>query len=156
MSLVSALAKNVDPLKLRTRSFELGGHTFKVRVPLAVELEAMFERINTPDKKLIDTYYEEFAKPFKDAKEDSALVEVKDNDIVVSGRSLRDAAKAKAATECRILEMFKMLVPEEEGFDMSTITYDMVQEAFPFAIQLDLMELISKTISPDYKEHRGK
>lgn len=156
MNLANALSKNADPLKLRTRAFEMNGHTFKVRVPLATELEQMFERINTPVKEQVEKYYEELSQPFTSDKVDETIVERTDDDILVSGRSLREAAKAKAITEQRILEMIRLLVPEEQGFDMASVNYDMVQEAFPFAIQLEMMELISKTISPDYKEHRGK
>lgn len=156
MNLANALAKNADPLKLRTRAFEMNGHTFKVRVPLATELEVMFERINTPNKEQIEKFYAELSAPFKKDETDNSIVEFTDDDIIVSGRSLREAAKAKTITEARILEMMKLLIPEEEGFDMATITYEMVQEAFPFPIQVELMEAISKTISPDYKEHRGK
>lgn len=156
MSLANALLKNADPLKLRTREFEMNGHTFKVRVPLATELELMFERINKPEDAKVETYYAELAKPFQTENVDTEIVEVKDDDIIISGRSLREAAKAKAITEQRILEMVRLLIPAEDGFDMANVDYDMVQEAFPFAIQLELMENISKTISPDYKEHRGK
>jgi hypothetical protein len=49
-----------------------------------------------------------------------------------------------------------LLVPEEEGFDMDTITYSMIEELFPFTIQMQLVELISDTISPSYKETKGK
>jgi hypothetical protein len=156
MNLANALSKNADPLKLRTRAFEMNGHTFKVRVPLATELEQMFERINTPVQEQVEKYYAELSQPFTSDKVDETIVERTDDDILVSGRSLREAAKAKAITEQRILEMIRLLVPEEQGFDMASVNYDMVQEAFPFAIQLEMMELISKTISPDYKEHRGK
>lgn len=154
MSLATAFGKSFDVNKLRTRTFELNGHSFKVRVPLAVELEDMFARINEPDAEQVAKVYAELSKPFDDAE--SEIIERKDDDIVVSGRSLKEAARAKVITESRILEMFKLLVPEEQGFDMATITYDMVQEAFPFAIQLEMMEIITKTISPDYKEQRGK
>lgn len=156
MNLANALTKNTDLLKLRTRSFEMNGHTFKVRVPLATELELMFERINKPNEETAEKYYKELSAPFATKETDDAIVERTKNDIIISGRSLREAAKAKTITEQRILEMIRLLVPEEEGFDMSTIDYGMVQEAFPFAIQIELMDMISKTISPDYKEHRGK
>ena len=52
--------------------------------------------------------------------------------------------------------MFKLLVPEIEDFDMSTITYDMVEELFPFALQIQVMEYIAETISPEYSATRGK
>jgi len=52
--------------------------------------------------------------------------------------------------------MIRMLVPEEEGFDMSTVTYEMIDELFPFAIQIQLMELIGETVSPNYNTTKGK
>lgn len=156
MNLATAFGKNFDVNKLRIRCFELNGHTFKVRVPLTKELEFMYERINAKNEPRIEEIYKELSAPFDKDNTDETIVEFKENDVIVSGRSLREAATAKSNTETRILEMFKLLVPEEQGFDMGTITYDMVQEAFPFSIQVEMMELISKTTSPDYKEHRGK
>ena len=52
--------------------------------------------------------------------------------------------------------MFKLLVPEETDFDMKDLTYEMVEELFPFAIQMQMMQLISDTISPSYTEAKGK
>ena len=49
-----------------------------------------------------------------------------------------------------------MLVPEEKDFDMSTITYEMVEELFPFSVQMELLQRISEVISPSYKETKGK
>lgn len=156
MKLEAAFGKNFDSNKLRIRSFELNGHKFKVKVPLTTELESMYERINAKNEPRIEEIYKELSAPFNKTNVDESIVEFKEDDVIVSGRSLREAATAKSNTETRILEMFKLLVPEEQGFDMNTITYDMVQEAFPFSIQVEIMELISKTTSPDYKEHRGK
>jgi hypothetical protein len=58
--------------------------------------------------------------------------------------------------QARITEMFKMLVPDEPGFDMSTITYEMIDEMFPFAIQMQIVELIGETVSPSYNATKGK
>jgi hypothetical protein len=32
----------------------------------------------------------------------------------------------------------------------------MVEELFPFSVQLELIDLISNTITPTYKEQKGK
>jgi len=56
----------------------------------------------------------------------------------------------------RILEMMKLLVPEEKDFDMATITYDMVDELFPFPVQIQMLEMIGETISPSYDKNKGK
>lgn len=160
MNLAQAFGQKFQEHKdaIRTRSFEMGGHTFKVRVPLAVEMDALVAAMKEPEPEKVEKYYKELAAPFVEDKKQSkeSGIEFTENDVIVSGRSLREGATAKAITERRILEMIKLLVPEEQGFDMSTITYDMVEELFPFAIQLELMERITKTVSPDYKEHRGK
>ena len=72
------------------------------------------------------------------------------------GTSLQETAKNKVIMENRITGLFKLLVPEEQGFDMSTITYEMIEELFPFPVQLQIMEEINAVISPNYKESKGK
>ncbi len=143
----------------RIRSFEMNGHTFKVKVPLTSEMEAMQERLKKPAPDAEKKHYDDLTKTFlenKEALKEMEGIEVKKDDVIVEGRSLKELAKQKALAERRIEEMFKLLVPEEEGFDMATITYEMIDEMFPFSIQIELMEAISKTISPDYKDRRGK
>jgi ribosomal protein S17E len=144
---------------VRTRSFELGGHTFKVKIPLTSEYEAMMERMKVENPEKTKKYYDdiagEFLKNKAELSEDLGVVITKD-DVVIQGRSLKETAKNKYLTELRITEMVRLLVPEEKDFDMSTITYEMVDELFPFSIQLELIEKISETISPSYKETRGK
>jgi hypothetical protein len=48
--LSSAFGSNYTADSLRTKTFELGGHTFKVRVPLTKEMEAIQERIENIDE----------------------------------------------------------------------------------------------------------
>jgi hypothetical protein len=145
---------NLNKDSLRVRSFELGGHTFKVRVPLTSESDAMFERLKQPNTQLAEKLYEELSKDFKESKSEN--VEILDNDIKVENRSLRETAENKAQIQMRITEMFKLLVPEEVGFDMNTINYEMIDELFPFAIQMQLLELIGETVSPSYNATKGK
>lgn len=158
MNLEMAFGHKFKKDSIRTRSFELGGHTFKVRIPLVSEMDAILKAMQTPDEERIEFHYKELTKAFFEDKKqaEDAGVKFEKDDVIVAGKSLREAATIKANTESRILEMFKLLVPEEQGFDMNTITYAMVEELFPFAIQLDIMECITKTIAPDYKGSRGK
>ena len=138
---------------LRIRSFEFNGHTFKVKVPLTAESDAMFERLKTPDEALIEQYYKEMSKSFT---ESSDTIQITENDVLIEGKSIREAAKSKVLIQSRVVEMMRLLVPEEIGFDMSTVTYEMVDELFPFAIQLQMMELIGETVSPNYATTKGK
>ena len=155
----TALGKSFNKDAIRIRSFELGGHTFKVKIPLTSDFDAMQERMKVVDLTRTEQYYQEIAKPFLDSKEEflkQGDVEFLENDIVLRGTSLQETAKNKIITENRILELFKFIVPEEEGFDMTTITYDMIEELFPFSVQLQILESINEVISPSYKVTKGK
>ena len=144
---------------LRVRSFEMNGHTFKVKVPTTLEYEAINENIKIADDELVEKYYQELSKPFIDKKEEfkkESDIQYKDNDIVIKDRSMRETAINKVITEKLITEMFKLIVPEQTDFDMNTITYSMIEELFPFSIQLEIIEGITNTISPGYKATKGK
>ena len=144
---------------IRIRSFEFAGHNFKVKVPLTSEFELIQKEMDNLDENIINKYYQELSKELienKDKAKEDKEIEYKDNDIIIKGKSLREAAKNKALTEKRITTLFKFLVPEQKDFDMNTITYDMIEELFPFSIQMELISLIGDTISPNYKETRGK
>jgi len=155
----NALGKSFNKDTLRIRSFDMGGHTFKVKVPLTAEYENMLEAVKIIDDNKVNQYYDDLSKEFINNKsefEKQEDVVFTDNDILLKGTSLRETAKNKAILENRILSLIKLIMPEEEGFDMSTITYDMVEELFPFSVQIQLIEEISLVISPSYKTVRGK
>jgi len=141
---------------IRTRTFELGGHIFKVRVPLTSESDAMFERVSSPAPELVEKFYAALTASlikFKDQQNDE--FQFTDNDIIVSGRSMREAAKNKAMVEARVTEYVKLLVPEDPEQSMADITYDDIAAEWPLAVQVALVDKIVEVISPSYKETRG-
>ena len=141
--------------ELRIRKFELGGHTFKVRVPVLAETDAMFKRINEPDEALIQSTYDKLSQPilkFKDDAEQSGF-EFLDGDILISGNSLKQTARTQVMTQARITEYIKLLVPVEGTMD--DITYEDIEAEFPMSTQLALIEKITEVISPTYRESRG-
>jgi len=157
--LSQAFGKKFDKEAVRTKSFEYGGHNFKVKVPLTSEYEALFEAVKIVDDAKVKQYYDDLTKQFlanKDKLDPELGVVFKDDDVEIQGRSMMDTAKNKAITENRIVAMIRLLVPEEKDFDMSTITYAMVEELFPFSVQLELVELIGEVRSPSYKDTKGK
>ena len=81
-------------------------------------------------------------------------VEVTDNDIIVDGRSMREAAKNKHVLQYRIVEYIKLLIPETGSLD--DLNYEDVESEFPLAVQLTLVDKINEVIAPDYKEVRSK
>ena len=70
---------------IRTRTFELGGHTFKVRVPLTSESDAMFVRVSAPASELVDEIYTTLTASLINFKDHpSEEFHFTDNDIIVS------------------------------------------------------------------------
>jgi hypothetical protein len=141
---------------LLTRSFELGGHTFKVRIPLVAESDAIYKKVSEPDEEIVEKTYKEITEPLRQFENNqSEEFKFTDNDILVDGRSMREAAKNKAITEARITEFFKLLVPELEGASLEDLTYADIEEEFPISVQMQIVEKIGEVISPTYREARG-
>jgi hypothetical protein len=159
MSLEKAFGKKFDKDAVRVKTFEYNGHTFKVKIPLTKEYETILETANNVDEEKLENYYKDLVKDFEKNK-DSITPEMgvvfTEDDVLLKDKSMREAAKNKLLTENRILALVRLLVPEEQGFDMQTVTYEMVEELFPFSVQLELIDLISNTITPTYKEQKGK
>jgi hypothetical protein len=149
-ALGSQFAKHKE--SVRTRSFTLGGHTFKVKVPLTKEFEEMQVRMEVIDDEIIDIYYQDLIKDL----EESESCHITEDDVLVDGNSMKAAATNKRILEQRITELFRLLVPEEADFDMANITYPMIDELFPLPIQLQVIKNISETVSPGYEEAKGK
>jgi hypothetical protein len=154
----SALGKKYEENKISilTRTFELGDHTFKVRVPSVKEIESVYEYFKNPNEEIVEEIYQDLTKDLMKFKEEASdNVEFKDNDIIVDGRSIREAAKNKATIQHRIVEYIKLLIPED-GQSLEGIEYKDVEEEFPLAIQLTLVDKINEVIAPDYKDTRLK
>ena len=99
------------------------------------------------------------AKEFLDNRakyENDPEVKYLENDVLIKDRSIRETTRNKVLTENRLVEAFKMLVPENKDFDMNTITYADIEEFFPFSVQLELLDYINATISPNYTATKGK
>ena len=76
------------------------------------------------------------------------------DDIVIDGKpmNLRDTCVSVIQMEQRILEYFKLLIPESGDF--SDITYEDIEAEFPMAVQFEMLERITESIQPGYKEAR--
>jgi len=151
--LSSALGTGAE---FRIKKFELGGHAFRVRVPLVSESDALHSRIIKPDSAAIDKIYADLTKSldeFKTLKNEELVFT--ENDVVVSGRSMREAATNKAMMEARITEMIRLLQSENPANTLDDITYAEIELEWPLSVQLALVEKISEVVSPGYKENRG-
>jgi hypothetical protein len=140
---------------LLIRKFELGGHTFKVRVPLVSESDEIYRRISEPSSDRINSIYQSMVEPLMQFKDEGAeSFKFTDDDVLVEGRSMREAAKAKCITETRITEFIKLLVPEIEGESLADLTYEEIEVEWPLSVQLAICEKIGEVISPTYREAR--
>lgn len=151
----TALGKKYEEnrLSVLTRSFELGDHTFKVRVPSVSEIEAIYNYYKNPNEEKIELEYQNMLKEFGSLKEKEG-VEVKDNDMIIDGRSIRETAKNKHILQHRIVEYIKFLIPETGSLE--DITYEDVEAEFPLSVQMTLVEKINEVISPEYKDIKSK
>lgn len=159
--LSNAFGANYNKMRreILTRKFELGGFIFKVRVPLVSESDAIYERITNPEEAKIDSIYQLLVEPLQKFRESSEATEsgfeFLENDVLVQGKSLREAARNKALTEARIVEYIRLLVPEDPEATLADITYEDIEAEWPLNVQLALCEKIGEVISPNYKETRG-
>jgi hypothetical protein len=143
-------------IEIRTRKFELGGHTFKVRVPLVFESDEIYSRIIEPSLEKIDAIYIAMTSSLNKFKDQaSEEFQFTETDIIVSGRSMREASKNKAMTEARITEYIRLLCAEDPANSLSEINYEDIEAEWPLSVQLALVEKIGEVISPTYKEARG-
>lgn len=150
-----------DRLSILTRTFQLGEHTFKVRVPSVGELERIYNYSKNPNQELVEKTYQAmiYQEGLNDEGQKVILVdfrkEEKDGDVVIEGRSLKEAAANKVVLQYRITEYFKFLIPETEE-TLEDLEYADIEAEFPLAIQLQFIDKINEVISPEYKEARGK
>lgn len=136
---------------IRVRQFTYGGHTFKVRIPLVSENDAMRERIanahlNTMAINAIFVKRTEGLEAFES-------VQVTENDIIVEGRSMKQAAIDEHKARVQITEMLNLLVPEVDD-GQGPLTYEQIEAELPFSVQIELMRKIVDVISPNLEESK--
>jgi len=136
-----------DFSELRIKTFALGNHTFKVRVPLTAELDVIQKRIDEIPEANIDARFKQISKGVE-----GEGVEITDNDVIVAGRSTRAMAKTILSMETRMVEYIRLLVPENGSLD--DITYAEIEAEWPLQIQMEMLTKITEAISPGYKETR--
>ena len=146
--LSKALGKKYEEnrLSVLTRQFELGDHTFKVRVPSVLEIEAIYNYANNANNERVELEYKNIIAGFEKDEVNG--------DVVIEGRSMRETAKNKEVLKYRIIEYFKFIIPETGSLD--DLTYEDIEAEFPLAVQLTIVEKINEVISPDYRDARLK
>jgi hypothetical protein len=146
-------ALNISNDNMRIRAFTLGGQSFKVRVPLASEMEVINSKVSDVDSS---KKFKEMMAPLLEKRDEleSESIKFVDDDAILDGKSIKELAKLTVQTEQRITQMVRLLVPAADNFDMNQIEYSDINSEFPFAIQLELMRKIAEVIAPGYEETR--
>ena len=150
MSKLSSAFGNIDQLRVKT--FELQGQTFRVRVPLTKELEAISKRCEEIDPAVFEQRYQKAISIFS-KDEPAEGVEIIDGDVIVDGRSTKDLVQTSMKMENRVVEYFKLLVPVD-GESLTELTYEDIESELPFQVQLEVLGKISEAIQPGYKDAR--
>lgn len=135
---------------LRTKTFELAGHEFKVRVPLTKELDAMQERIEKFDQTEYQKRFDKMTSSFRNGPIDGVVVT--DDDVIVEGRSTKELVETILQMENRMVEYIRLLIPVNGTLD--EITYEDIEAEWPTAVQLEILAKISEAIQPGYKDSR--
>jgi len=135
---------------LRTKSFELAGYNFNVRVPLTKELDAMQDRIEKYDQAEYQKRFDKMTSSFRNDTIEGVVV--MDEDVVIEGRSTKELVKTILQMENRMVEYIKLLVPVNGTLD--EITYEDIEAEWPTAVQLEILAKISEAIQPGYKDSR--
>jgi hypothetical protein len=136
-----------DTISLRIKPFELGGKTFKVRIPVAKEIADMEERIEKVDEDKFTVRYEKAI-----AGLDGEGVERVDGDVLFEGKSTKELIRTALQVENRITELFKLLVPVDG--EISDLTYEDIEAELPFSVQIEMIRAIQSVIQPGYGEAR--
>jgi len=140
-----------ETTNLRTKTFELAGHEFKVRVPLSKELDDMQDRINKVDATEFKIRFDKMTSTFRNVSDVEGVV-VTDDDVIVEGRSTKELVQTILQMENRVVEYIKLLVPVNGTLD--DITYEDIEAEWPTAVQLEMLARISESIQPGYKDSR--
>lgn len=118
----------IDLQKLRIRTFDFGGNTFRVLMPLSGEIDLIMGRIHNPGEDLINLV--------KGEKQDADL----------------EALKKAASTSSYILETWSLLC-NEAGERVKT-SYQELNELVPFAVQVEVAKRVIELLQPDWSSER--
>jgi hypothetical protein len=132
---------------------DFAGHPLKVYMPTRKEMLELEGKIKNPPDALVEQEYAKLVETFEKLYKvnQSVSVERKDNDIVVDGRSLKEASRFKAQEIMREIALIN-LVGFEEGQELFALSYEEISESFSPAQIKHLTDLIEKAVNPDYKD----
>lgn len=134
----------------------------KVRVPVKREMDEITAKMSTADSELVEKLYEEMAKPLREtvSEVDDGFLDAlnangekmrfTDNDVIVSGTSVRSVANLTALWQ-RQVEMYFSLLQTQTAEPVNE-SYEEIAEEFPEAVIREIVKRIDEAIRPSYKD----
>lgn len=158
----SSFADVSDKIKIKTIHIKTDETEFdlKIRVPLKAEIEQINLDIMTPNKEkadaffakykaTVDTSIQEGGEDFlKIMNENKNYIQIKDDDILIEGTSLKSYANMSAIMEQRVERYFKLIISDTS--EPINETYEQIIAELPEEIVKKIVEEIEKAIRPDY------
>ena len=140
--------------RTKYKTIDFNGHQLQVYIPTRNEMQSLVEKIKRPSDPMIEAEYQDILKSLWEVCSPSDDgIEIKDNDVIVQGTSMRVSARYKAIAKMREIAMIS-LVGFKEGDDLFALSYEDISETLSEVDIKHLVELVQKTANPDYEETR--
>jgi len=134
------------------KTINFANQELQVYVPTRNEKKNLMDKLRKPTPELIEAEYQdlikslwEFASPTDDG------IEVKDDDVVVNGSSMKNAARYKSIMKMREIAMIS-LVGFKEGDDLFALSYEDISDTLSEVEIKELVKSIESVVNPDYEE----
>ena len=111
--------------------------TLRVRIPIKKEMEAITDSISNPAPDFVQAIYE------------SERLIIKEDDVILDGTSLQNAAMLMAMWQTKVESMFHLL--QSETGEPINESYDQITEEFPESVIRLIVDEIEQAIKPDYR-----
>lgn len=147
-----------DQIKIKPITLTIGEATFtlRVRVPVKREMEQIVEAITNPPLETIEAAYKRLSQPILEAVKEggeaiaeASKLQIKDDDLIMDGTSVRQVATFSAMWETKVQRYFSLLQSETD--EPITETYEQIAEEFPESVIKQIIEEIEAAVRPDYK-----
>jgi len=140
--------------RTKYKTITFNGHDLEVYVPTRNEMQSLTDRLRRPSDELIDAEYQEIIKSLWDfLKPTDEGVEIKGDDVLVQGSSMKTAARYKAIAKMREIAMIS-LVGFKEGEDLFALSYEDISETLSEVDIKNLVDLIQQAVDPNYEATR--
>jgi len=137
--------------RTKYKTIDFHGHAFEVYLPTRLELQGLTHKCQSPPADLVE---EHFARLKDSLMRTGTLgdpnVEIKDDDILIEGRSMRQTARWLASRQLNEVAMIG-LVGFAEGEDVFALSYDELSASLSDKEIEDLVKAVEAVVKPRYE-----